>query len=88
MIAKQQRYDLHSELKAVPRTWAKRNYSVATSDGLDRSDDAGTPNDLHDQDGLEAVNSDPSTGCVGLHRGLRRGLLGALGEFDAHAFIH
>ena len=41
MIAKQQRYDLHSELKAVPRTWAKRTY-VATSDGLDESD-AGTP---------------------------------------------
>jgi hypothetical protein len=42
MIAKQQRMDLHSELKAVPRTWAKRNY-VATSDGLDQSDDAETP---------------------------------------------
>jgi hypothetical protein len=41
MIAKQQRMDLHSELKAVPRTWAKRNY-VATSDGLDESD-AETP---------------------------------------------
>jgi hypothetical protein len=34
MIAKQERVDLHSELKAVPRTWAKREY-VATSDGLD-----------------------------------------------------
>jgi len=41
MIAKQQRYDLHSELKAVPRTWAKRNY-VATSDGLEESD-SGSP---------------------------------------------
>jgi hypothetical protein len=34
MIAKQERIDLHSELKAVPRTWAKREY-VTTSDGLD-----------------------------------------------------
>ncbi len=34
MIAKQARMDLHSELKAVPRTWGKRQY-VATSDGLD-----------------------------------------------------
>jgi hypothetical protein len=42
MIAKQQRIDLHSELKAVPRTWAKRHY-VATSDGLDGPDDAATP---------------------------------------------
>ena len=33
MIAKQERIDLHSELKAVPRTWAKREY-VTTSDGL------------------------------------------------------
>lgn len=34
MIAKQERLDLHSELKAVPRTWGTRNY-VMTSDGLD-----------------------------------------------------
>jgi len=42
MIAKQQRIDLHSELKAVPRTWGKRQY-VATSDGLDVHRDASTP---------------------------------------------
>ena len=42
MIAKQERIDLHSELKAVPRTWGKRQY-VATSDGLDVSTDAATP---------------------------------------------
>lgn len=42
MIAKQERIDLHSELKAVPRTWAKRHY-VATSDGLDEPLDAATP---------------------------------------------
>jgi hypothetical protein len=42
MIAKQERIDLHSELKAVPRTWGKRQY-VATSDGLDASTDAATP---------------------------------------------
>jgi hypothetical protein len=34
MIAQQERIDLHCELKAVPRTWGKRNY-VTTSDGLD-----------------------------------------------------
>jgi hypothetical protein len=34
MIAKQERIDLHSELKAVPRTWGQRNY-VMSSDGLD-----------------------------------------------------
>src|ERR1700722_19820376 len=39
MIAKQERLDLHAELKAVPRTWAKREY-VATSDGLDQSGDS------------------------------------------------
>jgi len=39
MIAKQERLDLHAELKAVPRTWAKREY-VATSDGLDQSSDS------------------------------------------------
>lgn len=33
MIGRQVRIDLHSELKAVPRTWGKREY-VATSDGL------------------------------------------------------
>jgi hypothetical protein len=38
MIAKQERIDLHSELRAVPRTWGKREY-VATSDGLDASND-------------------------------------------------
>jgi hypothetical protein len=38
MIAKQERLDLHGELKAVPRTWAKREY-VAMSDGLDESID-------------------------------------------------
>ena len=38
MIAKQERLDLHSELKAVPRTWAKREYSTQ-SDGLDESND-------------------------------------------------
>ena len=37
MIAKQERIDLHSELKAVPRTWGQRNY-VMTSDGLDGVD--------------------------------------------------
>jgi hypothetical protein len=42
MIAKQERIDLHSELKAVPRTWGKRQY-VATSGGLDvPSDDETT----------------------------------------------
>jgi len=42
MIGKQVRLDLHSELKAVPRTWAKREY-VATSDGLEMSTDAAAP---------------------------------------------
>jgi len=42
MIAKQERIDLHSELKAVPRRWAKRQY-VATSNGLDVPTDASTP---------------------------------------------
>ncbi len=41
MIAKQERIDLHSELRAVPRTWAKRQY-VTTSDGLDTTADAAT----------------------------------------------
>ena len=41
MIARQERIDLHSELKAVPRTWAKRQY-VVTGDGLDTNAD-GTP---------------------------------------------
>jgi len=39
MIAKQERLDLHGDLKAVPRTWAKREY-VAKSDGLDESNDS------------------------------------------------
>ncbi|HUZ42285.1 MAG TPA: hypothetical protein VMU68_12955 [Acidimicrobiales bacterium] len=30
MIAKQERIDLHSELKAVPRTWAKTEYTADT----------------------------------------------------------
>jgi hypothetical protein len=34
MIAKQERMDLHGELKAVPRTWGKREY-VTTGEGLD-----------------------------------------------------
>ncbi len=38
MIAKQERLDLHGGLKAVPRTWAKREY-VATSDGLESAPD-------------------------------------------------
>jgi hypothetical protein len=38
MIAKQERLDLHGELKAVPRTWGKREY-VATSSGLEESVD-------------------------------------------------
>jgi hypothetical protein len=42
MIARQDRLDLHSELKAVPRTWGKRDY-VATSDGLEESSDRSTP---------------------------------------------
>jgi hypothetical protein len=42
MIAKQERIDLHSELKAVPRTWGNRRY-VMTSDGLDVPTDAATP---------------------------------------------
>src|SRR5580692_6402269 len=29
MIARQERIDLHSELRAVPRTWGKRNYATA-----------------------------------------------------------
>src|SRR5579863_9046556 len=33
MIAKQERMDLHCELKAVPRSWATREY-FAKSDGL------------------------------------------------------
>jgi hypothetical protein len=41
MIAKQERIDLHSELRAVPRTWAKRQY-VTTSDGLDTTADSAT----------------------------------------------
>ncbi len=43
MIAKQERIDLHSELRAVPRTWAKRQY-VTTSDGLEAATD--TPSDV------------------------------------------
>jgi hypothetical protein len=47
MIAKQERIDLHAELKAVPRTWSKRNY-VATSDGFDGLDGI---------EGLDALDS-------------------------------
>jgi hypothetical protein len=42
MIGRQAHLDLHGELKAVPRTWAKREY-VATSNGLDTPNDTGTP---------------------------------------------
>ena len=42
MIAKQERMDLHSPLKAVPRTWGKREY-VVTSEGLDDSLDPVKP---------------------------------------------
>ena len=42
MIGRQAHLDLHGELRAVPRTWAKREY-VATSNGLDTLNDAGTP---------------------------------------------
>jgi hypothetical protein len=42
MIGRQAHLDLHGELRAVPRTWAKREY-VATSNGLDTLDDTGTP---------------------------------------------
>ena len=42
MIAKQERIDLHSELKAVPRTWGTRRY-VATSQGLDDPVDTTKP---------------------------------------------
>jgi hypothetical protein len=42
MIAKQQRIDMHAELKAVPRTWGKRQY-VATSNGLDVATDVEAP---------------------------------------------
>jgi len=42
MIGRQAHLDLHGELRAVPRTWAKREY-VATSNGLDTLNDTGTP---------------------------------------------
>jgi hypothetical protein len=42
MIAKQERMDLHCELKAVPRTWAKRQY-VTASEGLDEPVEAAKP---------------------------------------------
>jgi hypothetical protein len=42
MIGRQAHLDLHGELKAVPRTWGKREY-VATSNGLDTPNDTGTP---------------------------------------------
>jgi hypothetical protein len=42
MIARQQRFDLHSEFKAVPRSWANREY-FATSDGLEESTDSTVP---------------------------------------------
>jgi hypothetical protein len=42
MMAKQERLDLHSELKAVPRTWGERRY-VTTSGGLDEHYGIDTP---------------------------------------------
>jgi hypothetical protein len=42
MIGRQAQIDMHSELKAVPRTWAKREY-VATSDGLDSPTEGAGP---------------------------------------------
>lgn len=42
MIAKQERIDLHSELRAVPRTWAQRDYAT-TSNGLGGSRHSVTP---------------------------------------------
>lgn len=42
MIGRQAHLDLHGELKAVPRTWGKREY-VAKSDGLERPAEAGSP---------------------------------------------
>jgi hypothetical protein len=42
MIGRQAHIDLHSELRAVPRTWAKREY-VTTSDGLDTPTDGTGP---------------------------------------------
>lgn len=42
MIGRQAHLDLHGELKAVPRTWAKREY-VATSDGLELPSETGSP---------------------------------------------
>jgi hypothetical protein len=42
MIGRQAHIDLHSELKAVPRTWGKREY-VATSDGLETATDVSGP---------------------------------------------
>jgi hypothetical protein len=42
MIGRQAHFDLHSELKAVPRTWAKREY-VTTSDGLEVATDVSGP---------------------------------------------
>jgi len=41
MIGRQAHLDLHGDLKAVPRTWGKREY-VATSDGLERPTGAGS----------------------------------------------
>jgi len=42
MIAKQERLDLHGELKAVPRTWAKRKLRGGER-GLDDPLDVPTP---------------------------------------------
>lgn len=42
IIAKRERIDLHSELRAVPRKWAKPNV-VATSNGLGGSPTSVTP---------------------------------------------
>lgn len=46
MIARRARFDRHSELHAVPRTWAKVKY-VITSDSLDDDHDAsGSPSSV------------------------------------------
>jgi hypothetical protein len=42
MIGRQVRLDLHHELKAVPRTWGKREY-VASSEGLEMPADGTAP---------------------------------------------
>jgi len=42
MIAKQERIDLHAELRAVPRSWGKRQYT-ATSGGLEMASEPTAP---------------------------------------------